>query len=65
MTLASLLAPGSTIHAVDFDSTALQQIPDEYPGIGIRKALADLSSPGLRLPSVDGILLANPPLTLH
>jgi SAM-dependent methyltransferase len=57
--LAQSLAPGSTIHGVDLDQEALKQIPDEYHGVAIRKVLGDLRSPGLRLPSVDGILMAN------
>jgi hypothetical protein len=59
MALAQSLASGSTIHAVDLDSKALGTIPDEDHGVVIRKVLADLRSPGLRLPSVDGILMAN------
>jgi ubiquinone/menaquinone biosynthesis C-methylase UbiE len=57
--LAQLLAPGSTIHAVDLDQRALERIPDQYDGVEIRKILGDLRSPSLRLPSVDGILMAN------
>ena len=57
--LAELLAPGSTIHAVDLDQKALEEVPDQYDGVQIRKILGDLRSSSLRLPSVDGILLAN------
>ena len=57
--LAALLAPGSTIHAVDLDQKALEEVPDQYYGVQIRKILGDLRSSSLRLPSVDGILLAN------
>jgi hypothetical protein len=53
------MAPGSTIHAVDHDPGALERISDQYDGIAIRKILGDLRSPSLRLPSVDGILMAN------
>jgi hypothetical protein len=59
MALAQSLASGSTIHAVDLDSKALGTIPDEDHGVVIRKVLADLRSPGLRLPTADGILMAN------
>jgi hypothetical protein len=59
MALTQSLTSGSTIHAVDLDSKALGTIPDEDHGVVIRKALADLRSPGLRLPSVDGILMVN------
>ena len=57
--LAQSLASGSTIHAVDHDPKALARIPDEHHGGTIHKVLEDLRSPGLRLPSVDGILMAN------
>jgi ubiquinone/menaquinone biosynthesis C-methylase UbiE len=59
LALASSLATGSTIHAVDLDPKALEQIPDHENGIAIRKILGDLRSPSLRLPLVDGILMAN------
>jgi hypothetical protein len=57
--LAQLLASGSTLHAVDLDQAALDRIPVQYDGVAIHKVLADLRSPSLRLPSVDGILMAN------
>ena len=57
--LAQLLAPGSTIHAVDLDQRALEEIPNRYVGVEVRKIVGDLQSPSLRLPSVDGILMAN------
>src|SRR5882757_7348390 len=70
--LAQLLASGSTIHAVDLDQRALEEIPDRYDGVEIRKIVGDLQSPNLHLPSVDGILMANalhfirnPPLFLR
>ena len=62
MALAQLLAPGSTIYAVDFDQKALKEIPDQHDRVVIRKIIADLQSSSLDLPSVDGILMAN---TLH
>jgi len=62
LALAHLLAPGSTIYAVDFDQRALEAIPDQQNEVGIRKIGADLQSATLRLPSVAGILMAN---TLH
>jgi SAM-dependent methyltransferase len=60
--LAQLLAPGSRIHAVDFDQRALERIPDQHDGVEIRKIVGDLQSSSLRLPPVDGVLMAN---TLH
>jgi hypothetical protein len=62
LALAQLLAPGSTIFAVDLDPRALARIPDQHGGVEIRKIVGDLQSSSLRLPSVDGILMAN---TLH
>lgn len=62
MALAQLLTPGSTIYAVDFDQRALEKIPDQHGGVVIRKIVGDLRSSSLRLPLVDGILMAN---TLH
>jgi ubiquinone/menaquinone biosynthesis C-methylase UbiE len=60
--LAQLLAPGSTIHAVDLDQKALASVPDHYDGVEIRRTVGDIRSPNFRLPPVDGILMAN---TLH
>jgi SAM-dependent methyltransferase len=57
--LAQSLTSGSTIHAVDLDQGVLDGILDRYHGVAIRKVLGDLRSPSLRLPSVDGILMAN------
>jgi SAM-dependent methyltransferase len=62
MALAQLLAPRSTIYAVDFDQRALEGIPDQRNGVEIRKIVMDLQNASLRLPSVDGVLMAN---TLH
>lgn len=59
LALAESLAAGSTIHAVDLDHGALEAIPDQHHGVAIRKVAGDLRSPSLRLPSVDGILMAN------
>jgi hypothetical protein len=57
--LAHLLAPGSMIHAVDLDARALDSVPNHYNGVEIRKLLGDIGSPSLRLPPVEGILMAN------
>jgi hypothetical protein len=62
MALAQLLAPGSTIYALDLGPGALKGIPGQRNGVEIRKVVADLQSSTLRLPSVDGVLMAN---TLH
>ncbi|HVJ07001.1 MAG TPA: class I SAM-dependent methyltransferase [Acidisarcina sp.] len=60
--LAQLLAPGSTVYAVDFDASALEGIPDRHKDAEIRKIVGDIESSTLRLPTVDGVLMAN---TLH
>jgi hypothetical protein len=44
------------------DPRALEDVPDRCGGVEIRKTLGDIGSPSLRLPPVDGILMAN---TLH
>lgn len=62
MALASLLAPGSKIYAVDSDPRALENVPHHFGRVEIHKAVANIESAGLVLPSVDGILMAN---TLH
>ena len=62
MALAQLLAPGSTIYAIDLDPRALKGIPGQRNGVEIRKIVTDLQSSSLRLPSGDGVLMAN---TLH
>ncbi|WP_158792159.1 class I SAM-dependent methyltransferase [Granulicella sp. L60] len=57
--LAQLLAPGSTIYAIDFDQRALDRIPDQYDEVEVRKIIGDIQSPSLCIPSTDGMLLAN------
>jgi hypothetical protein len=59
LTLATLVAPGSTIYAVDRNRSALQRIPKEHHGASIGKIYGDLNSDRLQLPSADGILMAN------
>ena len=59
LALAQSLSSGSSIHAVDLDREALGAIPDEHHGVAIRKVAGDMRSPGLLIPSVDGILMAN------
>jgi hypothetical protein len=44
------------------DRRTLEEIPDQHDGVEIRKIVGDLQSSSLRLPPVDGILMAN---TLH
>jgi len=60
--LAQHLAAGSTVYAVDFDASALEGISERYKEVEIRKIVGDIESSPLRLPAVDGVLMAN---TLH
>lgn len=59
LALASLLAPGSMIHAIDVDARALQKIPERHSGVEIRTHFTDLNSLSLKLPPCDGFLMAN------
>lgn len=59
MALADLLGPGSTIHAVDMDQRSLARIPERADGVSVHKMVGDLTSPSLRLPRVNGVLMAN------
>jgi hypothetical protein len=59
--LTQLLAPSSTIYAFDLERRTLEGIPDQHDGVEIRKIVGDLQSSSLRLPRVDGILMANTP----
>jgi methylase of polypeptide subunit release factors len=56
MALARLMAPGSTIFAVDQDRRALAKIPNHFDGIEIRKIVGDLACPadGTGVPFVPG-----------
>lgn len=59
LALATLLVPTSSVFGIDRDQRALEKVPEEYRGVSIRRIRADLNSSSLRLPSVDGILMAN------
>jgi SAM-dependent methyltransferase len=56
--LATLLAPGSTVHAVDRDAAVLARIPPRHAGVEIVTRQQDMASftAGGRL---DGVLMAN------
>ena len=58
LTLATLLAPGSTVYAVDRNQAALGRIPEEQHGVTVRKIRGDINN-SLQLPPADGILMAN------
>jgi trans-aconitate methyltransferase len=59
LALASLLQPGSIIHAVDRDRAALNKIPHEYNGSKIEKHSADFIKQDLGFKQLNGILMAN------
>jgi ubiquinone/menaquinone biosynthesis C-methylase UbiE len=57
--LASLLAEGSTIHAIDRDRSALRNIPPEYHGVRITTHVGDFTADRWPFGKPDGILMAN------
>ena len=59
LALATLLPPGSVIHAIDKDEKLLSQIPDRYQEVTIHKEVLYLSESDLSLPALDGVLMAN------
>jgi trans-aconitate methyltransferase len=59
LALATLLPPGSVIHAIDKDDRSLSQFPDRHQDVTIRKEVVDLGKSDLSLPALDGVLVAN------
>ena len=59
LALATLLPPGTVIHAIDKDERSLSQIPDRYQDVTIRKEVVNLGKSDLSLPALDGVLMAN------
>jgi SAM-dependent methyltransferase len=57
--LADVLAPGSTIHAMDLDRAALARIPARHAEVRIHTVPGDFTKPPWRFGSLDGILMAN------
>lgn len=57
--LASLLAPHSTIHAIDRDTAALRALPADEHGVVIRAWTGDVTEQPWPFGPVDGLLLAN------
>jgi trans-aconitate methyltransferase len=57
--LASFLAPGSLIHAVDREAKALAEIPKYYDDCQIEKHAEDFTSGNVFFPGLDGYLMAN------
>jgi trans-aconitate methyltransferase len=59
MALASLLAPGSVIHAIDRDASAVARVPAALDAVRIETHVADFTRSWPFSPAVDGILMAN------
>jgi ubiquinone/menaquinone biosynthesis C-methylase UbiE len=57
--LASLVASGSTIHAIDRDRAALQRIPPAHNGVHIATHHGDFTHHPWPFDDLDGILMAN------
>jgi trans-aconitate methyltransferase len=57
--LASRLAPGSTIHAIDRDPAALRQVPAQHQGVTIIPHLSDITAGPAGAADLDGVLMAN------
>jgi ubiquinone/menaquinone biosynthesis C-methylase UbiE len=57
--LADLLAAGSTIHAMDVDSSALRRIPPQHNGVSIITCRGDFTEQIWPFEDLDGILMAN------
>jgi trans-aconitate methyltransferase len=59
LALASLLAAGGTIHAMDRDASALRNIPPAHHGIRIETHRGDFTNQTWPFGELDGILMAN------
>jgi SAM-dependent methyltransferase len=59
LALADLLAPGSTIHAMDRDGVALRKIPSVRNSVRITTHRGDFTNQMWPFTNLDGILLAN------
>jgi ubiquinone/menaquinone biosynthesis C-methylase UbiE len=57
--LASVLAPGSIIHAMDRDRSALRKIPSLHNDVRITTHAGDFIRPTWPFADLDGILMAN------
>jgi len=60
LAFADLLAPGSVIHAMDSDASALRKIPPAHKSVSITTHRGDFLKPQIwRFADLDGILMAN------
>jgi trans-aconitate methyltransferase len=58
-TRADMLTPGSLVHAIDLDGSALQRIPSAHKGVRISTHCADFMKQPWPFSGLDGILMAN------
>lgn len=59
LALASIVDEGSTIYAVDSNSSALNMIPESYNQVNIKKLTKDFITDNLSINRLDGVLMAN------
>jgi ubiquinone/menaquinone biosynthesis C-methylase UbiE len=59
LALAELLAPGSTIYAIDTNKNTLRAIPSLHNQVRVKACVADFIHDELMLPKIDGFLMAN------
>jgi SAM-dependent methyltransferase len=59
LALASLLAPGSVVHAVDRDASAVARVPAALDAVRIEKHVGDFTRSWPFVAALDGILMAN------
>ena len=59
LALADLLSPGSVIHAMDRDRSALRKIPFTHGGVRISTHRGDFTKQTWPFANLDGILMAN------
>ena len=59
LALAHLLAPGSIIHAMDLDGSALRRIPTTHTGVEIATHRGNFTKQPWPFSDLDGILMAN------
>jgi SAM-dependent methyltransferase len=57
--LADVLAPGSTVYAMDTDRAALARVPPRHQEVTIRHVLGDFTRQPWPFDALDGILMAN------
>ncbi|MBA4850088.1 class I SAM-dependent methyltransferase [Emticicia sp. BO119] len=59
LALASILDKSSTIFAIDYNSTAINKIPESFHQVNIKKLTLDFVNTHLPLNHIEGVLMAN------